>query len=74
MGFIQKIIDFILGLFGMKKSPEALSPGQGGAYTDAQRQQIRNNGFVRRMPNARKRANHNDDRNENSHGRCEAHA
>lgn len=42
MGFIQSIIDFILGLFGMKKDP-ALASGQGGAYTDAQKQQIKNN-------------------------------
>lgn len=41
MGFIQQIIDFILGLFGMKKDP-ALSSGQGGQYTDAQKQQIKN--------------------------------
>lgn len=42
MGFIQQIIDFILGLFGMKKDP-ALSPGAGGTYTDAQKHQIKSN-------------------------------
>jgi hypothetical protein len=43
MGFIQQIIDFILGLLGMKKTEQGLPSGQSGAYTDAQRQQIRNN-------------------------------